>query len=154
MSMPPFARPPGLAATIWLYASARIAVVALVAGLLVLAGVPLLIAMLVGLIVALPLSMVLFRGLRGRLDEALATSRERRAAERAALRSGLRGDAPDGSATFPDAGTSSAGTSSAGTSSAGTSSAGTSGGGTSDVGISDERPANHDAQPQPDRGER
>ena len=44
----------------------------MVAGLLVLAGVPLLIALLVGLIVALPLSMVLFRGLRGRLDEALA----------------------------------------------------------------------------------
>ncbi len=89
-------RPPGLAATIWLYTLVRIAMVALVAGLLVLAGVPLLIAVLAGLIVALPLSMVLFRGLRARLDEALAQARERRSGERAVLRSRLRGDLATG----------------------------------------------------------
>jgi Protein of unknown function (DUF4229) len=83
---------PGLAATIWLYTLARFGLVAAVAGVLLLAGVPLLIAVLVGLIVALPLSMVLFRGLRGRLDAALAEVRERRSAERAALRGRLRGD--------------------------------------------------------------
>ena len=94
-------RPPGLAATIWLYTLVRIAMVALVAGLLVLAGVPLLIAVLAGLIVALPLSMVLFRGLRARLDEALAQARERRSGERAALRGRLRGDPPGPSPTGP-----------------------------------------------------
>jgi hypothetical protein len=50
----------------------------------------------VGLIVALPLSMVLFRGLRARLDAELAETRERRAAERAALRARLRGDDGEG----------------------------------------------------------
>lgn len=83
---------PGLAAAIWLYALARLGLVAVVAGLLVLAGVPFLIALLVGLIVALPLSMVLFRGLRGQLDGALARARERRSTEREALRRRLRGD--------------------------------------------------------------
>lgn len=92
-SSTPGARP-GLAATIWLYALARLGLVAVVAGVLVLAGVPFLISLLVGLIVALPLSMVLFRGLRGRLDGALAEVRERRSVERAALRGRLRGDDP------------------------------------------------------------
>jgi Protein of unknown function (DUF4229) len=87
---------PGLAPTVLLYVAARFGLVAVVAGLLVVAGVPLLVAILVGLIVALPLSMVLFRGLRGRLDAALAGAVERRSAERAALRERLRGsDEPD-----------------------------------------------------------
>jgi hypothetical protein len=93
VSAPPSDRRPSLAASIGLYTLARLGLVAVVAGLLVLAGVPLLIAVMVGLIVALPLSMVLFRGLRGRLDAALARTRERRSAERAALRGRLRGDA-------------------------------------------------------------
>lgn len=83
---------PGLAATVALYALARLGLVALVAGLLALAGVPVVLAVLIGLIVALPLSMVLFRGLRSRLDGAIAVARERRAAERDALRARLRGD--------------------------------------------------------------
>ncbi len=130
---PPVGRQPGLAATIWLYASARLAVVAIVAGLLLLAGVPLLIAVLTGLIVALPLSMVLFRGLRERLDSALAVTRERRAAERSALRRGLRGDDPVEPPPTQDPAAPGAET-------------GTEG--------SDERPADQEAQPQPDRGER
>ena len=65
-------RRPGLAATVGLYTLARLGLVAVVTALLLVAGVPLVIAVLVGLIVALPLSMVLFRGLRGRLDAALA----------------------------------------------------------------------------------
>jgi Zn-dependent protease with chaperone function len=85
---------PGLASTVALYALARLALLAVIALLLVLAGVPVLVALLVGLILALPLSMVLFRGLRTRLDEALATTRERRAVEREALRARLRGDEP------------------------------------------------------------
>ncbi|GEL22137.1 hypothetical protein PSU4_10910 [Pseudonocardia sulfidoxydans NBRC 16205] len=77
---------PGLASTIALYAVARIAVVAVVAALLSLAGVPFLLSLLIGLVVALPLSMVLFRGLRARLDAAVEASRARRADVRAHLR--------------------------------------------------------------------
>ena len=83
---------PGLAAAVGLYAFARLGLVALVTAVLFLVGVPFIIALLVALIVALPLSMVLFRGLRGRLETALAQTRERRTRERDALRARLRGD--------------------------------------------------------------
>ena len=39
--------------------------------------------------------MLVFRGLRARLDDALADARSRRGAERAALRARLRGDVED-----------------------------------------------------------
>ena len=98
----PAAQGPGLAGALALYALARLVVIALVALLLALAGVPLVVALLVGIVVALPLSMVLFRGLRGRLDAALAGWRERRSVEREALRARLRGD----DATVPGTGAS------------------------------------------------
>ncbi|WP_232660640.1 DUF4229 domain-containing protein [Pseudonocardia sp. TRM90224] len=82
----------GLPAAVALYALARLGLVAVVTGVLVVAGVPFLLALLIGLVVALPLSMVLFRGLRGRLDSAIAAAGERRSAERAALRARLRGE--------------------------------------------------------------
>jgi Zn-dependent protease with chaperone function len=85
---------PGVAGVLVLYCLARAGLLAVVAGLLLLAGTPLVIALLVALIVALPLSMLLFRGLRARLDEALAAAWARRGEQRAALRAGLRGD-PD-----------------------------------------------------------
>jgi membrane protein implicated in regulation of membrane protease activity len=91
----PTERQPGLAATVALYTAARVALVAFITALLMVAGVPFVIALLVALIVALPLSMVLFRGLRVRLDSALATARERRSREREALRARLRGDDAD-----------------------------------------------------------
>src|SRR4051812_31614671 len=93
-STQPAAARPGLAATIALYALARLALLAAIAAVLVLAGVPVLVAGLGGLILALPLSMVLFRGLRARWDAALATAQERRSTERAALRARLRGEPP------------------------------------------------------------
>ena len=93
---------PGLASTVGLYVLARLALVAAVTVLMLLAGTPLLIALLVGLIVALPLSMVLFRGLRGRLDAALAESRNRRSQERAALRARLRGEGVPDSDDLPE----------------------------------------------------
>jgi Flp pilus assembly protein TadB len=95
---------PGVAATLALYTLARIALLAVIAGLLLLAGTPLIIALLVALIVALPLSMLVFRELRARLDAALAASRARRAQEREALRAGLRGDddAPQASSDRPE----------------------------------------------------
>jgi hypothetical protein len=83
---------PGLAATVALYAVARLGLVAIIAALLALAGVPLLLALLLALVVALPLSLVVFRGLRARLDLALAESGRRRGAQRDALRARLRGD--------------------------------------------------------------
>jgi hypothetical protein len=86
---------PGFATVLALYSLARLGLVAVVAGLLLLAGAPLVIAVLVALVVALPLSMWLFRGLRSGLDEALAAARARRGAERAALRARLRGDGAD-----------------------------------------------------------
>ncbi|MCO1656750.1 DUF4229 domain-containing protein [Pseudonocardia humida] len=94
MATSPAPTRPGLGPTIALYALARLGLLALIALALVLAGVPALIAVLVALIVALPLSMVLFRGLRARLDEALSVAKQRRAVEREALRSRLRGDEP------------------------------------------------------------
>ena len=123
---------PGLAAAIWLYALARLGLVAVVAGLLVLAGVPFLISLLVGLIVALPLSMVLFRGLRGQLDGALARARERRSTERDALRRRLRGDEPPTASGSTPIGDPSA----------------------VDPAHSDERPAEHQPEPESDRSER
>jgi hypothetical protein len=94
---------PGIAATLVLYTLARLALLAVIAGLLLLAGTPLVIALLVALIVALPLSMLVFRGLRARLDAALAASRARRGQEREALRAGLRGDdAPQASGDRPE----------------------------------------------------
>lgn len=96
---------PGLAGPLLAYTAARLGIVAFVAGLLVAARVPLLLAVLIGLIAALPLSMVLLRGLRGRLDVAMAVVRERRAAEREVLRARLRGDDPsdDAPERQPDA---------------------------------------------------
>jgi hypothetical protein len=123
---------PGLAAAIWLYALARLGLVAVVAGLLVLAGVPFLISLLVGLIVALPLSMVLFRGLRGQLDDALARARERRSTERDALRRRLRGDEPSTASGSTPIGDPPA----------------------VDPAHSDERPAEHQPEPESDRSER
>jgi Protein of unknown function (DUF4229) len=86
---------PSLVGTLLAYTLARLGIVAAVAGLLVLAGVPLLLAVLIGVIAALPLSMLLLRGLRKRLDTAIAVVRERRAAQRELLRARLRGDDSD-----------------------------------------------------------
>lgn len=86
---------PSLAPALLVYTAARLGLIAVVAGVLLVAGVPLLLALLIGLIVALPLSMVLLKGPRARLDAALAASGARRSAERDALRARLRGNDPD-----------------------------------------------------------
>ncbi|NMH99710.1 DUF4229 domain-containing protein [Pseudonocardia acidicola] len=89
-------RQPGLGMTLALYTLARLGLLAVLTAVLALAGIPFLLALLLALIVALPLSLVLFRGLRRRLDGALAVARERRAAEREALRARLRGEEQPG----------------------------------------------------------
>jgi len=73
------------------YTVARLALVAVVAALLVLAGVPLLVSVLLALVVALPLSLVLLRSLRARVAAGMHAAGERRRAERARLRDQLRG---------------------------------------------------------------
>ena len=83
-----------LVGTLVAYTLARLAIVVAVAGLLVLAGVPLLLALLIGVVAALPLSMLLLRGLRKRMDAGLAVVREQRSAQREVLRARLRGDSP------------------------------------------------------------
>ena len=83
---------PSLVGTLVAYTLARLALVAAVTGLLVLAGVPLLLALLIGVVAALPLSMLLLRGLRKRMDAGVAAVQERRTAQRDVLRARLRGD--------------------------------------------------------------
>jgi hypothetical protein len=75
-----------------LYTVARLAIVAITALLLVLAGVPLLVSVLLALVVAVPVSMLLFGALRTRVNAGLAAHAARRRAERDRLRQQLRGD--------------------------------------------------------------
>ncbi|OSC42578.1 DUF4229 domain-containing protein [Mycobacterium decipiens] len=85
------------------YATARLLLVVVVSGAIYgaarLIGVsefPLVIAMLFGLIIAMPLGIWLFSPLRRRATAALATAGERRRAERERLRARLRGESvPD-----------------------------------------------------------
>ena len=98
-----------LVGTLVAYTLARLCLVAVVAGLLVLAGVPLVLAILIGVVAALPLSMLLLRGLRKRMDAGVAAVHERRTAQREVLRARLRGDddparSDDGAEREADAG--------------------------------------------------
>lgn len=77
-----------------LYTLARLAMIGLLTALLVLAGVPLLVALLLSLVVALPLSLVLLPGLRTRVNAGLNAAGARRSAERERLRAQLRGERP------------------------------------------------------------
>lgn len=81
-----------LARDVALYSAARLVLVGVLSLPLVLAGVPLLVAILLALAVALPLSMVLLRALRVRVSAGLAAAGARRRAERDRLRSQLRGE--------------------------------------------------------------
>ena len=99
---------PSLVGPLVAYTLARLCLVGAVTGLLVLAGVPLVLAVLIGLVAALPLSMLLLRGLRKRMDAGLAVVREQRSAQQKVLRTRLRGDSPgesgDGADREADAG--------------------------------------------------
>ena len=81
-----------LARDVVLYTVARLAMVAAIALILVLAGVPLPVSILLALVVALPLSIVLLGSLRARVNAGLALVGERRRTERDRLRRQLRGD--------------------------------------------------------------
>ena len=98
---PPTTTAPGAvrrAVIAWiLYAGVRLLLIAVIAAVLTLVGLPLLVSLLIAIVAALPLSIVLFRGLRARVaqetDAATAGRRERREK----LRAQLRGDAPPAS---------------------------------------------------------
>jgi hypothetical protein len=86
------ARGATLARDVALYTAARLALVAALTLLLVLAGVPLPVSILLALVVALPLSMVLLGSLRSRVNAGLEVVRARRRVERDRLRRQLRGE--------------------------------------------------------------
>ena len=82
----------GVAGPLVAYTAARLGLLVVIAGVLVLLRVPLVVAVLIALVVSLSLSLVLFRGLRARLNQAIAESTEHRRAEHARLRASLRGE--------------------------------------------------------------
>jgi hypothetical protein len=83
---------PALARDLLCYSAARLALVSVTALVLVFAGVPLLVSILLAVVVALPLSMVLLGSLRVRVNAGLAAVSQRRRAERDRLRQQLRGE--------------------------------------------------------------
>lgn len=83
---------PKLGPAILRYASARLLIVAVVAAALTLAKVPLLVAIMVALVVAVPLSLLLLKRPRRDLNLALAHTGARRRAQKEALLAQLRGE--------------------------------------------------------------
>ncbi len=79
---------------------ARLTLVALITAVIMLAAklidvqIPLVVAALFALIIAMPLSLILFKGLRTRVNEDIAVVDERRRQDKAQLRARLRGDEP------------------------------------------------------------
>lgn len=87
-----------LARLLALYTLARLGLVVLIAGLIFGGGtvagvtVPLPVAALFAVVIALPLSMILFKSLRIRVNEQIAAVDAQRRADREDLRSKLRGE--------------------------------------------------------------
>ncbi len=79
---------------------ARLGLVALITAVIMLAAklidvqIPLVVAALFALIIAMPLSLILFKGLRTRVNEDIAVVDERRRQDKAQLRARLRGEEP------------------------------------------------------------
>jgi hypothetical protein len=84
-----------LAVDLTLYLLARFLLIAAIAGALLLADVPLLVAIVVGVVGGLPLGLLVLRPLNARVTAGLAKRNEKRATERAKLRSQLRGESVD-----------------------------------------------------------
>ncbi|TLF58123.1 DUF4229 domain-containing protein [Nocardia cyriacigeorgica] len=89
-----------MARNLALYTVARLTLVALITAVIMLAAklidvqIPLVVAALFALIIAMPLSLILFKGLRTRVNEDIAVVDERRRQDKAQLRARLRGDEP------------------------------------------------------------
>jgi uncharacterized protein DUF4229 len=85
--------PDGLGRDLVLYSIARFGIVAVVAVVLSLVGVPLVLGLAAGLILGLPVAMLLFRGWHNRVSTGLAVRAAIRREQRATLRAELRGQA-------------------------------------------------------------
>ncbi|AVH25182.1 DUF4229 domain-containing protein [Nocardia cyriacigeorgica] len=89
-----------MARNLALYTVARLGLVALITAVIMLAAklidvqIPLVVAALFALIIAMPLSLILFKGLRTRVNEDIAVVDERRRQDKAQLRARLRGEEP------------------------------------------------------------
>ena len=77
-----------------LYAVVRLLLVGAIAVVLTLVGLPLLLSLLVAIVAALPLSFVLFRGLRARVARETEAATAGRRERREELRAQLRGERP------------------------------------------------------------
>jgi hypothetical protein len=96
------------AVSVLLYVAARLALVALLTGVIFWTGrglglreFPLVIAMLFALVIAMPLGIWLFGPLRRRATAGLEVATERRRRDRDDLRARLRGDASAGGGSGP-----------------------------------------------------
>lgn len=87
----------GLALDITLYSLARLGLLVVIAAVLVLFNVPLLVAAAVAVVVAMPLSLLVFGRLRRRVAVGMARRAERRRARREELKAQLRGEREEGS---------------------------------------------------------
>jgi hypothetical protein len=85
---------PPLAGPLTLYVLARIVLILVVAGALAMFEVPLFLGLAVGVVLALPLSLLFLGELNHRVSAALAARSAVRKAEQERLRSRLRGDEP------------------------------------------------------------
>ena len=81
-----------LARDIALYTLARLALLLAVTAVITACGVPLLVAAAVSVVVVMPVSMLVFGGLRRRVATGMALRSRQRAARREELRAQLRGD--------------------------------------------------------------
>lgn len=81
-----------------LYTLARVGLFAVIAVILIVAHVPLVVAPVIAIVVALPLSMLLFRDWSQRVSAGLAMRAAQRRATRDDLRAKLRGEFSDGDA--------------------------------------------------------
>ncbi|UAK33439.1 DUF4229 domain-containing protein [Nocardia asteroides] len=99
-----------LARNLALYTVARLGLVVVLTAVIMLAArlvsvdIPVVVAALFALIIAMPLSLTLFKRLRAKVNEDIALVDERRRRDKAELRARLRGDEPRDP---PEAGTSS-----------------------------------------------
>ena len=91
-----------LARDVLVFSAARLGLVVAIAGLvlgvsaLLGATVPLVVALLIAVVAALPLSLLLFQGLRRRVNEGIVVVDAQRRAERERLQARLSGDPEQG----------------------------------------------------------
>jgi hypothetical protein len=89
------ATPPRVALPLVLYTVGRVLITAALVAVIWVAGLPGFPALLFGLLLSMPVSNVLLRGVRDRLSEALAARSVARRTEKEELRTRLSGDADD-----------------------------------------------------------